>query len=525
MTPKNQSFRGYNGNPNLKSMNTPHEWTKEQVEEYVKCAEDPIYFIERYIKIISLDLGEVLMELFDYQKEIILSLKENRKTAAVICRQAGKTTVLAAFIVWYVNFHDSKTVAILANKAATAREILSRVQFAYERLPGWLQNGVVEWNKGSFLLENNSRCLASSTSSSAIRGFSVNFLMLDEFAFVPDTVADEFFASVYPTIASSKSSKIAVISTPNGMNHFHKIVKEAEEGINGFNLTKAIWSDVPGRDAKWKQDMIVTLGEEEFSQEMECEFLGSSNTLLRSATVKHLINIANASPLKSSGAIRIYEEPVADAQYVATVDTSRGVGSDNSVISIFSVSSLPYKLVAQYVSNTTSYAEMPGIIVEMCKTYNSCFALVEANDLGEVVAKDLYFSHEYENVFYSQKNSITYNTRDTSGLKTTTHTKSIGCSTLKLLLENGQLEVNDYDTIQELTQFVKSKGSYAAAAGKKDDRVMTLVLFAYLTTQDVFSDITKASGVNKIVEMRKNQIDEDLLPLGYSTNMEDFDYL
>jgi hypothetical protein len=271
--------------------------------------------------------------------------------------------------------------------------------------------------------------------------------------------------------------------------------------------------------------MLVTLGEEKFSQEMECEFLGSSNTLLRSATVKHLINIANASPLKSSGAIRIYEEPVADAQYVATVDTSRGVGSDNSVISIFSVSSLPYKLVAQYVSNTTSYAEMPGIIVEMCKTYNSCFALVEANDLGEVVAKDLYFSHEYENVFYSQKNSITYNTRDTSGLKTTTHTKSIGCSTLKLLLENGQLEVNDYDTIQELTQFVKSKGSYAAAAGKKDDRVMTLVLFAYLTTQDVFSDITKASGVNKIVEMRKNQIDEDLLPLGYSTNMEDFDYL
>lgn len=515
---------GYNGNPLLKNKGIAISWDKEKIEEYAKCAKDPIYFIEKYIKIITIDDGEQPMILFPYQKRIVKSLHENRKTAAIICRQAGKTTVVAAFVCWYVIFHEAKTVAILANKATTAREILSRVQFAYERLPSWIQQGVVEWNKGSFILENNSRVLASSTSSSAIRGFTCSMILLDEFAFVPDTVAEEFFASVYPTIASGKESKVAIISTPNGMNHFYKIIKEADAGINGFNVTKAIWSDVPGRDKKWEQDMRSTLGDAKFEQEMNCEFIGSTNTMLSSATL-------NSLPVEKSvyespdGSMNIYEYPDQGTQYVITVDVARGNGGDNTVVSVFSITTAPYKLVAMFSSNTTNFIELPYIITDIALKYNSAYVLIESNDLGEAVASSMYIDMEYENLLFSSGHEVTFSTRDSHGLKTTNRTKLVGCNTLKTLIDNDQLIIGDRDTIMELSNFVRSKGSFAADSGKHDDRVMTLVLFSYLTTQKIFSELTNSSALNKILLNKEKDIEYLVPPIGYMNDgIEEFSY-
>jgi len=513
----------YNGNPLLKSKGISISWDKEKVEEYVKCSKDPIYFIEKYIKIITVDDGEQPMKLFPYQKKIVQSLHKNRKTAAIICRQAGKTTVVAAFVCWYVIFHEAKTVAILANKAITAREILSRVQFAYERLPNWIQQGVVEWNKGSFILENNSRVLAASTSSSAVRGFSCSMLLLDEYAFVPNTVADEFFASVYPTIASGKESKVAIISTPNGMNHFYKIIKEAESGLNGFTVTKAIWSDVPGRNKKWERDMRATLGDAKFEQEMNCEFVGSSNTLLSSASLRSLVI---ESPVFESldSSMRIYENPSPDKNYVITVDVSRGVGGDNTVISVFSIKETPYRLVAQFASNLVNFIELPPVITDIAIKYNNAYVLIESNDLGEAVATSMYMDMEYENLLYSSGHEVSFSARENYGLKTTARTKLVGCNTLKSLLESDQLVVGDSDSILELSNFVRSKGSFAADSGGHDDRVMTLVLFSYLTTQKVFSELTDSSAINKILINKEKDLEFLMKPVGYMSDgiQEDF---
>ena len=343
--------RGYLGNPLLKGAGVPIHFTPDQVSEWLKCADDPIYFIENYVKIVTLDDGLKLMTLYEFQKDIIRSLWLNRKTVGVCARQMGKTTCVAAFFAWYVIFHNYKTCAILANKAATAREILSRVQRAYENLPKWMQHGVVEWNKGSLELENGSKILAASTSSSAIRGFSVDTLFLDEFAFVPNNIAEEFFASVYPTIASGKNSKLAVISTPNGLNHFHKIVKEAEAGINGFATIRAIWSDIPTRDEKWAADTRATLGDIKFGQEMECKFVGGSNTLISG---EKLASLPVSRPIAISETLKIYEEPDKSKSYVMTVDTARGLGGDYSAFVIFDVTTLPYKIVAVYRDNKIS---------------------------------------------------------------------------------------------------------------------------------------------------------------------------
>lgn len=501
----------YNGNPLLKAAGVQIEWEAGNISEYLKCKDDPLYFIERYVKIVTLDNGVQYMKLFDYQKDIVLSLWKNRKTVAVICRQAGKTTVVAAFVCWYILFNDHKTTAILANKAATAREILGRVQFAYELLPQWLQQGVVEWNKGSFLLENGSRVLASSTSSSAIRGFSVSMLLLDEFAFVPNNVADEFFASVYPTISSGKESKIAIISTPNGMNHFYKLVIEAESETNGFNLTKAIWSDVPGRDQKWADDQKAVLGEGKFAQEMCCEFQGASDTLISGTKLK---SIPVVKPIAVSSSMRIYEEPKKGHSYVMTVDTSRGTGGDYSAFIVFDVTVLPYKIVCIYADNHISPMLYPGLIHNIAIKYNTANVLIETNDIGEAVANQLYYELEYEETMMTTDGIISSFGGRVPGLKTTKRTKSIGCATLKTLVENDQIEINDYDVLYELSNFVAKGSSYEADNGH-DDLVMCMVIFSYLTTQSAMDDISSHSAKARILELRQRQAEDDMIPTGF----------
>lgn len=502
----------YNGNPNLKQTGVALRWEEWQIEEYIKCKQDPIYFIQNYVKIVTLDHGVQTMALFEYQKDIVNSLWKNRKTAAVICRQAGKTTVVAAFVCWYILFNEYKTAAILANKAATAREILGRVQFAYELLPKWIQQGVSEWNKGSFALENGSRVLASSTSSSAIRGYTISMLLLDEFGFVHNNVADEFFASVYPTIASGSDSKIAVISTPNGMNHFYKLVKDAEAGLNGFNLTKAIWSDVPGRDQKWADDMKATLGEVKFSQEMNCNFIGASNTLISGAK---LSAIPVTTPIFMSSTMRIYAEPAKTDSYVMCVDVARGTGNDYSAFTVVNVSRLPYTVDAIYADNQISPLLYPGVILNIARKYNNAAVLVETNDIGESVSSALYYDYEYEEtIMSSSKGAISAFGGDLSGLRTTKKTKSVGCSTLKTLIENDQLVINDADILYQLSNFSLSGSSYEAENGN-DDLVMTLVLLAYLTTQPAMEELTSESAKARILQLKQKMTEDEMMPVGF----------
>ena len=278
----------YLGNPNLKKVNVKQEYTKEQIVEIQKCMKDPIYFIKNYIQIVSLDKGLVPFELYDFQEKLVDTFHNNRFTICKMPRQSGKSTTIISYLLYYSIFNDNKNIAILANKAATARDILSRYQLAYENLPSWLQQGVINWNKGNIELENGSKLVAAATSSSSVRGSSFNIIFLDEFAYVPQQIAESFFSSVYPTISSGKDTKVMIVSTPHGMNMFYKLWVDAEEKRNLYVPIEVHWSEVPGRDERWKEETIKNTSETQFRTEFECEFLGSANTLIAPAKIKSM---------------------------------------------------------------------------------------------------------------------------------------------------------------------------------------------------------------------------------------------
>jgi len=382
----------YLGNPLLKRANVSVEWTEETISEYQKCMEDPLYFVQNYIKIVSLDEGVIPFDLFPFQKEIIGTIHNNRFTICKLPRQSGKTTTLVAYILHYVLFNSNINVAILANKAATARDILARLQLAYENLPKWLQQGVLSWNKGSLELENGSRIVASATSSSAVRGGSYNMIFLDEFAFVPHNIAEDFFSSVYPTISSGKSTKVVIISTPNGMNLFYKLWSDAENQINSYVPIEVHWSEIPGRDEKWKTETIANTSAEQFSREFECNFLGSTNTLIHPTKIR---TMAYRNPIKSNVGLDVYENPIEGNTYFLVADVARGLSNDYSAFIVFDVTTVPYKISAKYRNNEIKPMLFPNIISEIAKAYNTAHVLVEVNDIGEQVAHALQFDLEY----------------------------------------------------------------------------------------------------------------------------------
>lgn len=260
----------YLGNINIKPANVQQDFTEEQVQEYLKCSQDPLYFIKNYVKIISLDEGLVPFHTWKYQDNMINTIHNNRFVIAKLPRQSGKSTTVVSYLLHFILFNPDVSVAILANKQATAKDLLGRLKLAYEHLPKWLQQGIVEWNKGNITLENNSKVLASSTSTSAVRGGSFNMIFLDEFAYVPENVADDFFSSVYPTISSGKETKVLIISTPKGLNMFYKLWRDAEEGNNSYVPIEVHWSEVPGRDDKWKKETIANTSQSQFRAEFDC---------------------------------------------------------------------------------------------------------------------------------------------------------------------------------------------------------------------------------------------------------------
>ena len=521
----NPLTRGYLGNNNLKRIGEEIEYTKKMLKEYMKCAQDPIYFAKKYIKIVHVDRGLIPFKLYDYQEDIVNKITDSRRVAVLTARQSGKTTTATAIILHYILFNEYKTVAILANKGDSAREVLSRVQLAYEALPKWMQQGVEEWNKGNITLENGCKIYAGTTSSSAIRGKSISFLYLDEVAFIEGY--DEFFASVYPTISSGESTKLLMTSTPNGLNHFWKTCKGAEEKTNGYEFVKVMWNDVPGRDQKWHDETLAALDydDQKFRQEYCCEFLGSSGTLISGQKLKEL---AYSRPLREQENLYQYEMAIEGHTYSMTCDVSRGKGLDYSPFTVLDITEMPYKQVCVFRDNMIGPVDFASIIYRVGMMYNEAAVLVEINDIGEQVSDVLLMDYGYENILYTEnagrlgkRISSGFGRSVDNGIRTTKSVKSVGCSILKMLIEQNQLILSDFNTIQELSRFSKKANSYEAESGTHDDLVMNLVIFAWLTDQTYFKDMTDINTMMMLREKTDEQIEDNLLPFGFIDVGED----
>ena len=517
----------YLGNANLKSAGVNINFSPEQIEEYMKCANDPLYFISNYVKIVSLDKGLVPFEPYDFQEEMIESVHKNRFVIMKCPRQSGKSTTMVSYLLHYILFNQNMSVAILANKLSTARELLGRLKLAYEYLPMWLQQGVVEWNKGSIVLENGSKALAAATSSSAVRGGSYNCIMLDEFAYVPQNVAEEFFSSVYPTITSGKDTKVIIVSTPKGLNMFYRLwvnatKKPGEEGKNEYFALDVHWRDVPGRDEEWKKQTIANTSVEQFRTEFETEFLGSMHTLVAPEKLKCLVY--RTPEFINNEGLRIYQRPIPDHKYIMVVDTARGQGQDYHAFSVVDVSCIPYRVVATFRNNILAPMLYPNAIYPIARQYNNAYTLVEINDIGGQVADILHDELEYDNIIYvsmqGRKGQVVnggFGAKGSSinGVKTSTAVKRIGCSILKNLIEDTKLIVEDFNTVDELTTFVAKGDSFEAEDNHHDDLAMTLVLFSWLTTQSYFKSITGSDIRKDLYEEQIKNLEEEMTPFGF----------
>jgi hypothetical protein len=510
----------YLGNPNLKKANTPIEFTEDQIIEFLKCKENPVYFARKYIKIVSLDKGLVPFDMYPFQEKLIQNFHDNRFNICKMPRQTGKSTTCVSYLLHYAIFNDNVNIAILANKASTARDLLGRLQLAYENLPKWMQQGIIAWNKGSLELENGSKISANSTSSSAVRGGSYNVIFLDEFAFIPNHIADDFFASVYPTISSGSSTKVIIVSTPRGMNHFFRMWHDAERDKNEYVPTDVHWSEVPGRDDKWKEQTIANTSEAQFRVEFECEFLGSTNTLINASKLKNLVY---EQPIKRNAGLDIYENAKPENNYLITVDVARGLGNDYSAFIVFDITAFPYKVVAKYRNNEIKPMLFPNIIREVGKAYNDAWLLIEVNDIGDQVANILHYDLEYENLLMASMRGRAGQIVGTGfsgkksqlGVRMTAAVKKLGCSNLKTFLEDDKLLTVDYEIINELTTFSQKHNSFEAEEGCNDDLAMCLVIFAWLVAQDYFKEMTDNDIRKRIYEEQRNQIEQDMAPFGF----------
>ena len=510
----------YLGNPNLKKANTPIQFSAKQIEEFLRCKNDPVYFAQKYVKIVSLDEGLVPFKPYKFQEKLIKRFHKNRFNICKMPRQTGKSTTVVSYLLHYAVFNDSVNIGILANKAATARELLGRLQTAYENLPKWMQQGVLVWNRGSLELENGSKILAASTSASAVRGMSFNILFLDEFAFVPNHIADSFFASVYPTITSGKSTKVIIVSTPHGMNHFYRLWHDAERGKNEYTPTDVHWSEVPGRNAKWKRQTISNTSEQQFKIEFECEFLGSIDTLIAPSKLKSLVY---DNPIQQNAGLDVYFPPERNHDYLMTVDVARGVGEDYSAFVLTDITEFPHKVVAKYRNNEIKPMLFPNIIYEVAMNYNKSFILCEVNDIGDQIAAILNFDMEYENLLMCSMRGRAgqivgqgFSGKKTQlGVKMSKTVKKVGALNLKTMIEEDKLIFKDYNIISELTTFISKSNSFEAEEGCNDDLAMCLVIYAWLVAQDYFKELTDQDVRKRLYEEQKNQIEQDMAPFGF----------
>ena len=508
----------YLGNPRLKSVGQDVEWTEESVMEYQKCWKDPEYFIENYVKIVHVDRGLVDFEMYPYQKKMIHTFQHDRFVICKMPRQTGKSTTIISFLLHYILFNQDVSCAILANKLSTARELLGRLRLAYENLPKWMQQGVVVWNKGDIALENGSKILAAATSSSAVRGSSFNIIFLDEFAHVPNTIADQFFTSVYPTISSGETTKVFIVSTPLGLNMFYKMWIDAEEGRSNYTPIDVDWREVPGRDDKWMTETIKNTSQQQFTQEFECEFIGSTLTLIAPSKLR---TMTFQSPLATQGGMDVYEQPQKDRTYCIVADTAQGKAQDYSALSVFDITEIPYRQVAKYRDNKISPMLYPNVVYNIGMRYNTAWTLIEVNDVGQQVAEALHFELEYENILMcsmhgraGQKVGGGFGKNNQLGIRTSKQLKRIGCAALKEMIETDKLIVPDFETIAELTTFSSKHNSFEAEEGHHDDLAMTLVIFSWLVQQQYFKDMTDLDIRKQMYKDQIEALEQDMLPFG-----------
>ena len=521
----------YLGNPNLKKANTAVEFDQEQIIEFVRCKNNPVYFAKNHVKIVTLDHGLQPFEPYDFQEGLIKNFHDNRFNICKMPRQTGKSTTVISYLLHYLLFNDSVNIGILANKAATARELLGRLQTAYENVPKWMQQGVLSWNRGSLELENGSKILAASTSASAVRGMSFNILFLDEFAFVPNHIADAFFSSVYPTITSGKSTKVIIVSTPHGMNHFYRMWHDAERKKNEYVPTDVHWSEVPGRDEKWRQQTIANTSEQQFKVEFECEFLGSVDTLIAPSKLRTLVY---ENPIQRNAGLDVYEEPQEKHDYICTVDVARGVVKDYSAFVMIDITTFPHKVVAKYRNNEVKPMLFPNIIYQIATKYNQAFILCEVNDVGDQVASILNYDLEYANLLMASMRGRAgqvvgqgFSGKKTQlGVKMSKTVKKVGALNLKTIIEADKLTFCDYDILSELTTFIQKSNSFEAEEGCNDDLAMCLVIYAWLVCQDYFKELTDHDVRKRLYEEQKNQIEQDMAPFGFmSDGLDDESYV
>ena len=504
MVNKNTTFHG---NPLLKSAREQVALTKEHIEELRKCMNDPVYFAEKYIKIVNIDTGLQNIKLYPYQKRLLKGLHENRQSIILSCRQSGKTTVTCAYILHFILFNEDKEVCLLANKGAQAREIMSRIQLAYTHLPKWLQSGVTSYNKSSIELENGCKLVAAATSSDSVRGRSFACVFIDECAFIQKNVWDKFWVSTFPTISSGKNSKLIIVSTPNGRNHFYDFWKNAQDGKSDMCPMEVNWWDVPGRDEEWRKNILKTMTQEQFNVEYGNSFDASSDTLISPDMFARLErNIQQ--PIQATKVMRIYEPPQEGHQYIATVDCA-DVGTDFSTISVIDITEYPWKQVAVYGDDSISHLSLPQIIVNICTKYNMADVLVESNDIGNTVLYILNYDKEYENIIKTFDKSG----KPVIGQKTTSKTKGVGCARFKDMIETEKLIVHDHKTFGELRHFCLSGTSYEAEEGYHDDFIMGLVNLSYYASTPQFKSKYDSNFSDEFQREFDEKIMEELMPL------------
>ena len=504
MMEKNDS---YLGNPNVKRDGVVTNWTNDEVKEYAKCMQDPAYFARTYCKVIHLDKGLVPFDLYPYQEKMFNHFNTNRFNIVLACRQSGKSISSVAYLLWFALFNSEKVIAVMANKGATAREMLGRVTLMLENLPFFLQPGCKALNKGSIEFSNNSRIVAAATSGSSIRGMSVNLLYLDEFAFVER--ASEFYTSTYPVVSSGKDTKVIITSTANGLgNVFHKIWEGAIQETNEFIPFRVDWWDVPGRDEEWKKATVANTSPVQFDQEFGNTFFGTGDTLINANT---LLELRRHDPLEiTKDGVKVYNEPIKDHNYVMLVDVAKGRGQDYSTFSVIDISAEPFKQVAVYRNNLISPLLFPNIIYKYANSYNQAMVVIESNDAGMVVCNGLYHELEYENMFVESAIKA-----DALGILMTRKVKRIGCSSFKDLLENNKLEIVDEDTIIEISTFTARGSSYEASDGNHDDIVMNLIMFGYFAGTSAFGEMTDINIRDLMFQQRMQEIENDVLDWGF----------
>lgn len=499
----------------------------------LNCADDHILIDENFKEVFAKDsYGVSLITTYGISKVksvVQLNKSENMYDVTVNSNNhtyftngilSHNTTSATVIILHYVLFNEAKKVALLANNAAGSREILERIKLAYEGLPRFLQCGVSEWNKSSVQFENKSKITAAASSSSSIRGRTVSMLYIDECAFIPRW--DLFSASVLPTLSSGITTKTILTSTPDGMNHFYYYCKGAKDGTNGFKYFEVPWYKVPSRDEKWKQETLETINfdMDKFRVEYECAFTGSSGSLISGAVLQSLKSI---EPIRKSEGFSQYEEPIREAMYFMTCDVARGKNLDYSTIQVLRVTEdKRYKQVATYNSNTVSPIEFAGVVSNIGRLYNSCPILVEINDIGAQILDLLLIDYEYENLLYTESRGpkgkgVSFGKSKGSdlGVRTTTSVKSIGCSILKVLIEQDKIEINDKTTIDQLRVFSKYLNTYRAEYGHHDDLIMPLVLFSWMSADQNFISYTDSNVLMDLREQTEAEMFDNLETFGF----------